>query len=113
MCIMMSISVTLSGTPSIQERNPFYLNLLFYLLIHLTWSTNNRFRQILYNLLSNAIKFTPEHGNIDLSVTNTADEPDHIQVKVRDTGIGIKQQGHRSIFKVYSCSPLSSMRRVD
>jgi len=28
--------VTLSGTPSIQERNPFYLNLLFYLLTVLT-----------------------------------------------------------------------------
>ena len=44
-------------------------------------------RQILTNLLSNAVKFTPEHGEIILSVQCAG--PDHVQIVVSDTGVGI------------------------
>ncbi|MBI1774420.1 MAG: PAS domain-containing sensor histidine kinase [Proteobacteria bacterium] len=43
-------------------------------------------RQILLNLLSNAIKYTPAGGSITVSAWT---EPEGIQVRVADTGIGI------------------------
>ncbi|MEO6000291.1 MAG: ATP-binding protein [Chitinophagaceae bacterium] len=54
-----------------------------------------KLRQIISNLLSNAIKFTPEKGNIYISVmenmlTNNIDNATLI-IKVKDTGIGIPE----------------------
>ncbi|NET37225.1 MAG: tetratricopeptide repeat protein [Cyanothece sp. SIO1E1] len=49
--------------------------------------------QILSNLLSNAIKFTPEGGEVYLSVNieeaHTKEENDELLIMVKDTGIGI------------------------
>jgi signal transduction histidine kinase len=48
-------------------------------------------RQIIVNLLSNAVKFTPESGRVDITVS--ADSATQtIQIKVRDTGIGIRSE---------------------
>ncbi|WP_165822292.1 sensor histidine kinase [Hymenobacter edaphi] len=47
---------------------------------------DNKFQQIINNLLSNALKFTPDGGRIEVHV---ALPPGHVQVQVRDTGIGI------------------------
>lgn len=51
--------------------------------------------KIFYNLLSNAIKFTPEHGQISLSLEK---ENQTTIVKVTDTGIGIPQAQIHQIF---------------
>lgn len=42
--------------------------------------------QVITNLLSNALKFTPDSGNIRISVE---DKNDNILIKVQDNGIGI------------------------
>jgi PAS domain S-box-containing protein len=54
-----------------------------------------RIKQVLVNLLSNAIKFTPEGGRIgvDARVHESA-----VVVSITDTGIGIPQEEHESIF---------------
>jgi len=44
-------------------------------------------RQVIMNLLSNALKFTPEGGTV--TVSHTASQFDGIDIKIRDTGIGI------------------------
>jgi PAS domain S-box-containing protein len=44
-------------------------------------------RQMMTNLLSNAIKFTPEHGEISLSVTSAG--VNFVKISISDTGIGI------------------------
>jgi PAS domain S-box-containing protein len=69
-----------------------------------------RFKQILFNLLSNAVKFTPERGRITLAARRatgqsgsraigppgaspecqSAQLPDCLEIRVQDTGIGIK-----------------------
>jgi PAS domain S-box-containing protein len=45
-----------------------------------------RLQQIMWNLLSNAVKFTPPDGRIDVRLARVAS---HVEVTVRDTGIGI------------------------
>lgn len=61
-----------------------------------------RFRQVLVNLMGNAAKFT-EKGEIELSVD--VDEETDVNVKlhckVRDTGIGIKEDELERIFDVF------------
>lgn len=58
-------------------------------------------RQIITNLLSNALKFTPETGNVyvSLAVKEMA-RPDKIMVdlKIKDTGIGIPENQLEHIF---------------
>lgn len=55
-----------------------------------------RIMQVLYNLLSNAIKFTPEGGRVLLDLVDNAD--DTFTISVKDTGIGIPQEGLTHVF---------------
>jgi signal transduction histidine kinase/CheY-like chemotaxis protein len=57
-----------------------------------------RFRQIVENLLSNAIKFTPDGGEITVSV---AGAEDHVFVTVADTGVGIAPEDHERVFEEF------------
>ncbi|WP_148270452.1 hybrid sensor histidine kinase/response regulator transcription factor [Haliscomenobacter hydrossis] len=58
-----------------------------------------KLRQIVSNLLSNALKFTPESGNIYLSIDRSfQNEKPFLQITVKDTGIGIPEQQLPHIF---------------
>lgn len=54
------------------------------------------FEKILYNLLSNAFKFTPEDGNIIVSICLS--ENNFLELKVEDTGTGIPSEKLPFIF---------------
>jgi len=54
-----------------------------------------RLRQAFYNLLDNAIKFTPQQGQIQVSVV-TRDKT--VKATVRDTGIGIPSEHLQRVF---------------
>jgi PAS domain S-box-containing protein len=83
-----------------------------------------RLRQILVNLLSNAVKFTQE-GEVVLSVeANHKDNeglvpvPDcdglptyELHMAVRDTGVGISEEGRRRLFHSFSQVDASTTRR--
>lgn len=58
-----------------------------------------RLSQVLMNLLSNAAKFTPEGGNIRLSVK---DEEGMVKVQVSDTGIGIRNEDLERVFEPFA-----------
>jgi len=58
-----------------------------------------RVRQILHNLMGNAIKFT-KVGSVQLIVGSGA-QGDHVQFKVRDTGIGISAEDQKVVFHAF------------
>ncbi len=57
----------------------------------------NMLKTVLRNLVTNAIKFTPEGGKITISSSR---KDDHIEVSVRDTGVGIPQDRLNKLFSI-------------
>jgi signal transduction histidine kinase len=55
-----------------------------------------RFKQILYNLLSNAVKFTNPGGRVTVAVNRREDQT--VELKVQDTGIGIRREDLGRLF---------------
>ena len=72
-------------------------------------------RQVITNLLSNAIKFTPEGGRINIDISrleNNSDDqasgqtPDAtLQIRVRDTGVGIADSDQAIVFEKFRQGP--------
>ena len=60
----------------------------------------NRLKQILINLIGNAVKFT-FNGGITLKVLENNNQPEYITISVTDTGIGIKEEDQRMLFRMY------------
>lgn len=59
----------------------------------------DRLLQVMLNLLSNSIKFCDaEHGKVVVSVSQ---QPDAVQVDVRDNGVGIAKQDQEFIFEKF------------
>ena len=73
-----------------------------------------RLRQVLLNLLSNAVKFT-EHGEVVLTVSidgnEQAGQGSLLHFSVRDTGIGLSEQGKRRLFQKFSQADSSTTRK--
>jgi CheY-like chemotaxis protein/nitrogen-specific signal transduction histidine kinase len=66
-----------------------------------------RLRQVLLNLLSNAVKFT-ERGEVVLLVSAQGDE---LHFVVRDTGIGLSEEGKGRLFQKFSQADSSTTRK--
>ncbi len=71
-------------------------------------------RQILVNLIGNAIKFT-ENGEIAITVSSRLIDPDsnlyQLNFKLRDTGIGISDEGLSRLFQSFSQADSSITRQ--
>ncbi|MCQ1534917.1 PAS domain-containing protein [Methanosarcina sp. KYL-1] len=59
----------------------------------------DRFIQVLYNLLDNAIKFSDEKGLVKVGARKKGDM---VEITVKDTGIGIKTEDQKKLFKPFS-----------
>ena len=78
-------------------------------VIHSNYETNEintdslRLSQILVNILGNALKFTPEHGQVTLSIDELANSDSMTEMKfsITDTGIGISEEGKKKIFAAF------------
>jgi len=62
------------------------------------FSDKRRVRQIIINLLGNAVKFT-ESGGVTISTETTQDNL--LEIKVEDSGIGIKQEDMKRLFEPF------------
>jgi len=71
-----------------------------------------RIRQVLVNLINNAIKFT-DIGGVSLVIRAHALDSSfaRIEIKVIDTGIGIKEENQRRIFDTFDQGDLSYKRK--
>ncbi len=72
------------------------------------YTDRQRVEQILKNLLSNAIKFT-ESGTVSLSVAEQAGG--YVSFKVRDSGIGIREDQQQIIFDAFRQADGTTSRR--
>ena len=68
-----------------------------------------RMFQLLDNLVSNAIKFTPEGGDIEVSVARVNGS---VQLEVADTGIGIDPNEHRQLFNRFFRASTAAQRQI-
>ena len=64
----------------------------------LAWFDANLLDKVFLNLLSNALKFTPEQGQITVSI-QSADHGQALRVSVADTGPGISAQDRAHVFE--------------
>ncbi|SNQ60064.1 sensor histidine kinase [Candidatus Methanoperedens nitratireducens] len=64
---------------------------------------------VLNNLFENALKFTPDGGSILLSAK---DEVDGIEVKMKDTGVGIEKEKLGKIFEKFYQVDSASRRKI-
>jgi signal transduction histidine kinase/CheY-like chemotaxis protein len=73
---------------------------------------SNRLRQVVLNLVGNSIKFT-DKGEVALKVQIESEEgPDRIlRFAISDTGIGIPEEKHQSIFDPFSQADTSTTRK--
>lgn len=67
-------------------------------------------RQVLFNLLSNAAKFT-EKGQVRFTVARRADQPDWIDFRIADSGIGMSAEQLAGLFQVFTQADTSTTRR--
>jgi signal transduction histidine kinase/ligand-binding sensor domain-containing protein/DNA-binding response OmpR family regulator len=97
-----------------------------------TYFDRDKIENMLYNLLSNAFKYTPEGGQIMVSVTEVREKvlepgevsiiPAHEQrqsriekyaeIKVQDTGYGIEEDELKRIFKRFFKIPVSDIPEI-
>jgi two-component system, OmpR family, phosphate regulon sensor histidine kinase PhoR len=55
-----------------------------------------RIKQVLLNLISNAITYTPQHGQIKITLLEKAE---HVEINIKDTGIGMAKKEIPRIFE--------------
>jgi signal transduction histidine kinase/DNA-binding response OmpR family regulator len=61
---------------------------------------HDKLERIIFNLLSNAFKFTGEKGQVTVEVdTTTSEAGTALDIKIKDTGIGIPEDRHDKIFE--------------
>jgi two-component system sensor histidine kinase VicK len=70
----------------------------------------DKFMQVINNLISNALKFTPDGGNINIYIKENRKD---VLVSVEDSGIGIPEKYHATLFDKFSSARRSGLRGED
>lgn len=85
-----------------EKHQNFQLNLQTP-LHHFVIGDELRFSQVMINLLGNAIKFTPEYGDISITLRSELRSGNTIalHVEVRDSGIGIPPDQQQKLFSTF------------
>jgi signal transduction histidine kinase len=70
-----------------------------------------KFKQVCYNLLANAVKFTDSSGSVELNALAHDDE--RFELRVKDTGIGIKKEDMQRLFREFEQLESGNARRFE
>jgi len=70
-----------------------------------------KLKQVCYNLLSNAVKFTNSQGSVELTALGR--DADHFELRVKDTGIGIKRDDLQRLFREFEQLDTGKSRRFE
>lgn len=100
--IIAFIHYLLESFHSLLEQKSLRLNIENSVDILMMDFDPDKLTSILTNLLSNAIKYTPKGGHVSVQI-NQIEE--HLQIKVRDSGIGIPQKNLARVFDRYFRAP--------
>jgi PAS domain S-box-containing protein len=68
----------------------------------------NRLQQVFWNLLSNAVKFTPKGGRVKIDLGRI---DSHLEVRITDSGIGIKEDFLPFVFDRFRQADASTTRQ--
>lgn len=68
---------------------------------------SDKLKKVLINLFSNALKFTPEGGEIFASILQ---KDKHVEIKIKDTGQGIKAEYLPKVFEHFNQADSSTTR---
>ena len=83
-------------TQHLTHKNFHYLPAMETMYLELD---DNKFIQAINNLISNAIKFTPDGGDITVTLE---EKENSILIKVADTGVGIPGKYHATLFEKFT-----------
>ncbi|HEY8937707.1 MAG TPA: two-component regulator propeller domain-containing protein [Cyclobacteriaceae bacterium] len=98
--IIAFLNETVSSFSDLSEKKHIQLQFESSVASLETLFDQDKLEKILFNLLSNAFKFTPDHGSVSVKVTLLdGNEEKHLQIKVKDTGIGISSEKQERVFE--------------
>ena len=75
----------------------------------------NRFNRVLLNLISNSYKFTPEGGNINVSLSQIEDNDEeygNYELRVKDNGIGMSAEFAATVFESFTRERTSTVSGI-
>ena len=74
----------------------------------------NRLNRVLLNLISNAYKFTPEGGEVTVTLRQTGREDDlaAFRLSVKDTGIGMSPEFAAKVFEAYEREKTQTVENI-
>ena len=61
----------------------------------------HQMEKVIYNLLSNAFKFTKKKGKIVISIEESSENNQWVEIKIKDNGIGIPKKSKNNVFKSF------------
>lgn len=73
------------------------------------YADKEKIRIVLQNLLENAIKYGNMHGKVFITLIK---KDEFVQVSVKDTGIGISEEGKKKIFEKFYRDPEAEKKEV-
>ena len=111
-----SVRKVVQSIEPLAEKKSLYLKCEIDPRIGIISSDSRRIEQILLNLLSNAVKFT-EEGGINISVKLVSlpipSAKKHLEIAIKDTGIGIKEGDMDKLFKPFQQVETGLTRRYE
>lgn len=103
--------------PMIKEKNMKFDVLIKNILCENIYSDSIRLNQVMINLLSNALKYTPENGEVTVSLYQEASpKGDHFirtHFHVKDNGIGMTEEFQQIIYDAFARADNKRVKQIE